>query len=670
MNVPLVDAAHLYGAAVGEDFSAGDAATLHERQPVDGFAYVLHLFPHLAEWTPVLRRLRLFAGDAAYLATLALRNGTVFQTELLASGIVSESDFCRALAEELGIGHLETLDPDDLLAPDQQAISFLRSGSWRIPFRAADKEGSTSYLIAPDRLGIGHLRTLIDRYPHVRDRLKLVTPSVLREALVTRVRHSLVRRATHDLFDCYPNMSARVVLTGWQGPALGALAVALSVAFWHVPGETWLALHFFLSIFFLSCVALRFLALMADRPGREQIGGNEQDKPVYSLLVALYREAEVANELVAALERIEWPKSKLDIKLVCEADDRETLQALRSLSLPSYMEVVEAPAFGPRTKPKALAFALPLARGEFVALYDAEDHPHPQQLLEAWRKFRQSPPEVACVQAPLEIVNGRAGMIARMFAFEYAALFRGMLPFLADRRLLVPLGGTSNHFRRSVIDEVGNWDPFNVTEDADLGLRLARLGYRTEMIGCPTWETAPDNFATWLPQRTRWLKGWMQTWLVHMRNPATLLRELGPASFLVGQILFAGMVMSALAHPFFLLTGMALAAELVLDRPANSWRSFLLAVDIVNVGFGYLSFLLLGWKVSKLREKVAFWKIAFFTPVYWMLLSLAAWRALWQLCRKPHMWEKTPHRPLGATKRDALMQSGRPSTAAASVRRR
>src|SRR5690606_17040292 len=145
---------------------------------------------------------------------------------------------------------------------------------------------------------------------------------------------------------------------------------------------------------------------------------------------------------------------------------------------------------GPRTKPKALSYALPLAGGEIVALYDAEDHPHPRQLLHAWQVLRDSPPDVACVQAPLEIANRSAGLLARMFAFEYAALFRGMLPWLSGKRFPVPLGGTANHFRRSAIDQVGGWDPYNVTEDADLGMRLARFGYRTETIRCPTWETA------------------------------------------------------------------------------------------------------------------------------------------------------------------------------------
>ena len=633
-----------------------EGAARDERGAGDGFVHVTHLFPELEDWVPVLRRLRFFPGNAAYLATLAIRNRTDFQTELLASGLVSEKDFCRALAAELGIGFTESVEPDRLLASDEQAIAYLKSGSWRVPFRVADKDGATRYLVAPTCLDIGRLQRLIANRPATRARLTLVASATLRGALLVKVRELLVLRATYDLFDCHPDMSARIVVKGWQSLVAGALIVALPVALWAAPGETWFALHLFFSIFFLACVGLRWGALAAAGALPRRLPptpGLSDDMPVYSLLVALYREAEVVRELVASLERIEWPKNRLEIKLVCEADDRATMHALRSISLPPYVEVVEVPSSGPRTKPKALAFALPLVKGELVALYDAEDHPHPRQLLEAWLKFKASPPDVACVQAPLEIVNRHENIIARMFAFEYASLFRGLLPWLSGRRVLLPLGGTSNHFRRTVLEEVGIWDPFNVTEDADLGVRLARFGYRTETIACPTWEAAPDSFATWLPQRTRWLKGWMQTWLVHMRRPGLLLRELGPGSFLVGQILFAGMVISALAHPLFLATGLVLAVELMLDRPASNWKSMLLAIDIVNVGCGYLSFLLLGWRVSTAREKLGFWKVVLFTPLYWMMMSIAAWRALLQLCRKPHLWEKTPHRPLRAAARPA-----------------
>jgi len=367
------------------------------------------------------------------------------------------------------------------------------------------------------------------------------------------------------------------------------------------------------------------------------------DAPRFSVLVALYREAEMVPHLLAALDRLVWPREKLEVRLVCEEDDAATLAAIRARPLPPHMEIVEVPPGEPRTKPKALAYALPMTGGEFVTLYDAEDRPDPMQLVEAWQRFRAGGPGLGVLQAPLEISNSHAGIIARMFAFEYAGLFRGMLPWLSRRRLVLPLGGTSNHFRRTALEEVGGWDPFNVTEDADLGMRLARFGYRAETISCPTYEPAPKRFGVWMPQRTRWFKGWAQTWLVHMRAPRRLVADLGWRSFLVAQVLFAGMLASVLLHPLLLVTFVLLAAKLVLQGPIGPTRSLLLLVDVANIACGYLSFLLLGWQTLSRRERRGFWKVVLFTPLYWAMMSLAGWRAVWQLWRQPHMWEKTPH---------------------------
>ena len=639
---------HLDNAAVPQERPFEGTAASQEQAPGDGFLFALYLFPELEDWLPLLERLSVPLGDATYLAALASRNGTDFQTEILSSRLVEEGAFHRALADEIGVGHAASVDPDRLFISDEFAVSLLRSRSWHIPVKLAEKDGATSYLIMPEHTGVGHLRRLIAKRPKIAGRLKIAAPGPLRAALFARVGELLVKRATSGLFDRFPDLSARIVANAWQGSVVGALLVAFPASLWIAPEGTWLAMHFFFSVFFLACVGLRFAALLSAGPQRvpKAPAVPAAALPVYSVLVALYREAEVVPELVAALEKIDWPASKLEIKLVCEADDPATIDAIRGLTLSRNMEVVEVPVCGPRTKPKALAYALPLTSGELVALYDAEDHPHPKQLIQAWQKFQESPPEVGCVQAPLEITNRAAGVVARMFAFEYAALFRGMLPWLSAKRLLLPLGGTSNHFRRAVLEEVGGWDPYNVTEDADLGMRLARFGYRTETIACPTYESGPDTFATWLPQRTRWFKGWMQTWLVHMRDPVLLMRELGPGSFLIGQILFAGMVLSALAHPFLVVTGLVLVVDLALARPAGTWKSVLLTIDVVNVACGYMSFLLLGWQTLRLREKLGFWKIVLFTPVYWMMMSIAAWRAVWQLWRKPHLWEKTPHRPL------------------------
>jgi cellulose synthase/poly-beta-1,6-N-acetylglucosamine synthase-like glycosyltransferase len=284
-----------------------------------------------------------------------------------------------------------------------------------------------------------------------------------------------------------------------------------------------------------------------------------------------------------------------------------------------------------------------MVSGELVVLYDAEDRPHPLQLIEAWQGFRKGDARLACLQAPLVVTNFRRGAIARMFAFEYAALFRGLLPWLARRGLFIPLGGTSTHFRREALDAVGAWDPFNVTEDADLGLRLARHGYHVGMITRPTYEEAPEKLGNWLPQRTRWLKGWMQTWLVHMRSPADLWRDLGPASFAMAQILCAGMVVSSIAHAVFLGSLGYVFLVFAWHETIGPLQSAILGVDAANIVLGYLTFLVLGRRTLLAKERMTFWKTILLTPVYWLLISFAAWRALWKLYREPHHWEKTHH---------------------------
>jgi cellulose synthase/poly-beta-1,6-N-acetylglucosamine synthase-like glycosyltransferase len=274
------------------------------------------------------------------------------------------------------------------------------------------------------------------------------------------------------------------------------------------------------------------------------------DLPSYSVLVPLFREVAVLPDLVDALGRIDHPPAKLDCMLVLEASDRATITAARAIALPPFMRIVVVPDCAPRTKPKALNYALQLARGELVAVYDAEDVPDPGQLRAAVQAFAAGGQRVVCVQAELAIHNASDSWITRQFALEYAALFRGLLPALARLRLPIPLGGTSNHFRRSFLDASGGWDPHNVTEDADLGIRIARRGGLVATIRSVTWEEAPSRLQPWIRQRTRWLKGWLQTYLVHMRNAAKL-RELGLVSFLAFQALMGGILLSCLLHPLF-----------------------------------------------------------------------------------------------------------------------
>ncbi|MBT1155820.1 glycosyltransferase [Aminobacter anthyllidis] len=594
----------------------------------------------------VLDELGVSNPDRAVLAAEAFFQGTTFQTELLASGKVAETAYFAAMARGVGLDYIAVIEPEHLLIDDEACLEQL-DANHRVMF-AEIRDGwcRLAKVVAPHEGGWKALAHSLRSRPEMRAGVKVTAPSVLRSALLARSRQILTRRARDHLADTRSDCSARDIIWPWQAFSLGVLSGFLPVALITIPLLILTAMHLLLVSFFIACSALRAIAAAAlPKARRVKISlPMSSELPVYTVLVALYDEAEVVPQLLVALGRLQWPRSKLEIKLVCEQDDASTIAAIAAHNLRPYVELILVPPSLPRTKPKALAYALPLTRGELVVLYDAEDRPDPMQLAEAWQRFHRSGNDLACLQAPLEIANRRTSLIANMFGFEYAALFRGLLPWLANNRILLPLGGTSNHFRRDVLEATGGWDPFNVTEDADIGLRLARSGYRCETLTLPTREDAPETMREWHNQRVRWLKGWMVTWLVHMRHPRALARQLGPVSFIVTQILFVGMVFSSLMHLVLAMTLIALSVQIALDQPWGIWQTRLVALDIASVILGYFCFLFLGWLVLEPKERRGFWKLCLFTPVYWTMLSFAAWRAVIELVRRPHHWAKTPHR--------------------------
>ena len=341
------------------------------------------------------------------------------------------------------------------------------------------------------------------------------------------------------------------------------------------------------------------------------------------------------------------------MKFVLEAGDHETRVALDRLGLGPPFEIIIAPPLGPRTKPKALNVALPFARGAFTVVYDAEDRPEPDQLRGALGAFSNGGKRVACVQASLTVDNTADNWLARMYTADYAGQFDVFVRGLAALDLPFPLGGSSNHFRTAALRKAGAWDPYNVTEDADLGIRLYRLGYRSAAISSATYEEAPARFVPWLKQRSRWYKGWIQTWLVHMRRPDRLLRELTPAGAIAFQIFFAANVLAALIHPLF----MAGLGYMLFERP-TPWADMVMrnAIPIFATSLlsGYASTILLGAIGLRRRGLLRHAWVLILTPLHWFLLSLAAWRAMFQLIYDPQCWEKTEH---GLAKTSRVMRS-------------
>jgi len=322
------------------------------------------------------------------------------------------------------------------------------------------------------------------------------------------------------------------------------------------------------------------------------------------------------------------------VKLLVESDDADTRAVALAASHAPHIEVVIVPASTPRTKPKALNAGLALARGDYIAVYDAEDRPHPQQLRAALAAFEDSAETLACVQAPLAVDNADASWIARQFAAEYAIQFNEILPLLARLQLPLPLGGSSNHFRADVLRAVGGWDPNNVTEDADLGYRLARDGYRSDVVGPPTWEEAPIDFRAWRRQRVRWIKGHMQTWLVLMRDPIRTAREMGLGAFASMQLMLGGGIIASFAHgPLAFIIFAALLTPYRLLEP----------IDVVLALSGYTVAMLASLSASALSRNWSHLRAALTMPFYWPLSTVAAWIALSDLLLRPHHWTKTAH---------------------------
>ncbi|MEM7300986.1 MAG: glycosyltransferase family 2 protein [Pseudomonadota bacterium] len=569
---------------------------------------------------------------------------------LILDGVITERQYFVALADHLQLSFADHNPSGRLYSGPELEGTELGEASRIVLSR--DIGPLPHVFIAPPFSQIANIRRLIEKSPELKQRVKVTTPSSNRAALIENSSGSLLRRSIRNLAERFPTLSADVVATPQQQLFVVSVLLITFVFLFHVPFWSLFALHLLFSVFYLGCVLLRLAAAVGMRPSSQPDLNleyvDDSSLPTYSVLVALYGEANQAEELVKSLNALDWPRHRLEIKLICESDDAETIAALeRAVPGPPF-EIVRVPAASPRTKPKALNYALPLCTGDLLVLYDAEDRPHKLQLKEAWSAFATSDSSLACVQAPLIIDNPKESWFSKQFTLEYCGLFDGLLPVLARWRALLPLGGTSNHFRTRALRKVGAWDPYNVTEDADLGIRLARMGYSCGTIRLPTYEEAPITFAVWIKQRSRWFKGWLQTWLVHLRNPAQLFRDLGLRNYLIFHFLISGMIFSAISHIFFLVSLSIITYMLLTTDGQNVWLTGLFAIDFINIVLGYMAFGILAWRALPVRKLSHLRTHLIGIPAYWLLISLGAWRALWQLLRDPFTWEKTPH---GASKR-------------------
>lgn len=475
------------------------------------------------------------------------------------------------------------------------------------------------------------------------------------EASLTREqRGHMVFESVNRLRSAMAYASAGTQQSAWQLLVVLATLGALLTTAIIDRALVYFVVTFFAAIPFSFLVTQRLMALLvywwAPHPklNRAIIHSRNtrapEDLPIYTVLVPLFREAEVLPDLLSALTQLNYPAAKLDVILALEECDSETQRAIAGLDRPGFVKVVHVPDLPPRTKPKALNYAMHFARGDFIVVYDAEDIPDPNQLRDALKVFDQHP-EIDCLQARLNIYNASENWLTAQFALEYTTLFDGLLPALERMGVPMPLGGTSNHFRRRVLLISNLWDPFNVTEDADLGLRLTRQNRKIGVLNSDTWEEAPAELGNWIPQRTRWLKGWMQTYMVHMRNPRALMQDLGLPAFVGFQCLIGGFLLSVLLHPvFYALVLIELHRAVPFQSGQSYAAQFLWTLAIFNLVVGLLTAICFSVLAALRRRR---WQLACtapLMPVYWLLISFAAYRAVFQLMFAPYRWEKTRHR--------------------------
>jgi len=366
------------------------------------------------------------------------------------------------------------------------------------------------------------------------------------------------------------------------------------------------------------------------------------DLPVYTLLIPLYHEAQIASQLIAGIRTLEYPRDKLDIKILLEADDAETRAAIGSAQLPEGAEVLTVPDWGPKGKPRACNVGLSRARGQYLVIYDAEDRPEPQQLLKAVAAFQKVGPWTVCLQAKLSYYNRTQNLLTRLGTAEYSAWFDLLLPGMQSLDVAMPLGGTSNHFVTERLRELGGWEAYNVTEDADLGVRLYAVGFKAAMFESTTYEEANCRLGNWLRQRSRWTKGYMQTYLAHMRHPLRQGRRMGPRAFLVFQLFFGVATLGLLCNPLYWGLAVAWFTWHVVGIESVFPRAILYA-GTINLLIGNLAFLLTTMSGCFARRNYRDVKWMLASPLYWALISIAAWKALLQLASRPYYWEKTTH---------------------------
>ncbi len=577
---------------------------------------------------------------------------------LLDYGFCSRLELYRQWASVLDLEFVDLISdpPDDELFEGLDPAVLLDE-RW-VPWRFATTGRASTLLVAvcdPDtQIPPSLLATLGAK--HVT--YVFTTDWDILKAVSTAAGHKMAHHAAENLAETQPHMSASHGMSLIQKSALALIALSMiSLMLWnHFVGLdvllSVLNVYFDLSIItklLFSVVGGRQVRLQEEQRLTKIIEGGGTIKrridaahlPRYTVLIPCYREANIIPQILKNMEQLDYPRSKLQVLLLLEEDDIESLEAAKATRTSDFMRIVVVPDGVPRTKARACNVGLSLATGEFLVIYDAEDRPEPGQLRDVIDRFDELGHEYVCLQARLNYFNAKQNFLTRMFTLEYSLWFDYLLLGVEKLNLPMPLGGTSNHFRTQALRTLGGWDPYNVTEDADLGIRSMALGYRVGAIESTTWEEACPEVRAWIRQRTRWIKGYMITATVHSRSLNELRRTTGWRGIASMILFIGGTPATFLINPIVLAWG----AYGVFGFPLHNFRITgpITEFNTISLIFGNTTMIILSLMSVRRRRQWSLAGYAIFNPVFWLLHSVAAWRALWQLLRTPSEWEKTPH---------------------------
>lgn len=601
---------------------------------------------------------------------LLLKSNIVVQSqlELSAMDFKKTEDFCKIFR---GLGHQITHLKTSHLPVEQLRLAFsylsyedfvdeyepdllkqvTLAEAVRLQSIPAKKDGSilTILTATPDDLEV--LDFYQKRFETTEIRQLITTEREIFNIISKFYEDEAIDKALFTIMRNHPETSAHYVFSNAQVNVLAVLLFITLVALYFYPYQLFVTVFAAAQIIYLLAISFRMLLTlggvkneMQEKISAEEVAAlSDEGLPIYTILVPVYKEPEAIPILLNSLKSLDYPTEKLDVLILLESNDKETLAAAHKADPPSYWRFVIIPDRLPKTKPKACDYGLQFARGEFVTIYDAEDLPDSDQIKKAYLAHKKMGDNCLCVQAALNYYNVHENFITSMFTLEYSYWFDYMLPGLEYFDLPIPLGGTSNHFNMKLLKKLGGWDPYNTTEDADLGIRGYFNNLTVGVVNSTTLEEANVRYGNWIRQRSRWIKGYMQTALVYNRHPLRLMKRLGFINWLSFQLLIAGTPLMLLINPlvwfFFILWSTGLGVEYFPEIPES--LNFLGAINLIIGNFIAIYFNMLG--VFK-RKLFTLLPLAALNPFYWLFFhSVAAYKALWQLFSKPFYWEKTDH---------------------------